>query len=64
MARMGGILFFASLIVGLYFLNLGLNFITIPESFSSANKWINILGGILLIIGGFFAMRATSRRVR
>jgi cytochrome c biogenesis protein CcdA len=62
--KTGGILFFASLIVGLYFLNLGFNFITIPETFSSMNKWMNVIGGILLIIGGFFAMRVTSRKAR
>lgn len=62
MVKLGGLLFIVSLIAGLYFLNLGFNFVTLPESFSSVSKWMNIVGGILLIIGGFFSMRVGSKK--
>lgn len=64
MVRRGGgggrkLLFFVSLIFGLYFLNAGLNFIKIPETFVSINKWIIFAGGILLI---FSAIRHLATR--
>lgn len=60
--KIGGVLFFASLVVGLYFLNLGFKLVVIPESISSViTTPMNVVGGILLIIGGFFSMRATTR---
>ncbi|MCL5018612.1 MAG: hypothetical protein M1416_02500 [Candidatus Pacearchaeota archaeon] len=58
--KIGGLIFVANLIIGLYFINAGFNFIVLPELFLSLNKWINIVGGILLIIGGYFAMRAMT----
>jgi uncharacterized membrane protein len=61
MVRFGGILFIVNLIAGLYFLNLGFNFFAIPESLSMLDKWMNIIGGVLLIVGGFFSMRAVSK---
>jgi hypothetical protein len=63
MVKLGGILFFVNLIAGLYFLNLGFNFIALPESLASLSKWMNVIGGILLILGGFFTMRQTTPRV-
>jgi len=58
--KIGGLIFVANLIVGLYFINAGFNFIVLPEFFLSLDKWINIVGGILLIIGGYFSMRAMT----
>jgi hypothetical protein len=60
MVKIGGILFAANLIFGLYFLNLGFNFIALPTFLASITNWINIIGGALLIVGGIFAMQATS----
>jgi len=60
--KIGGILFVINIILALYFFNIGLNLIVLPEIFNSATQWINIAGGILLIIGGFFSMRALSSR--
>jgi hypothetical protein len=46
-----GILFFVNLIVGLYFINSGFNFIDL--AFLDAIKnWIIVAGGALLIISG------------
>ena len=63
MVKLGGILFYVNLIAGLYFLNLGFNFFLIPESLASLSKWMNVVGGILLILGGFFTMRRTTPRM-
>jgi hypothetical protein len=61
MARGGsGLIFFIDLILGLYFLNFGINFITLPETFSSVSKWIIFVGGIFLILGGIKYL--TARR--
>ena len=49
-----GALFLLYLIFGLYFLNFGLNFIKIPESFDTINKWIIFVGGGLIV---FSALR-------
>jgi hypothetical protein len=58
--RIGMILFLVNLVAGLYFLNLGFNFLPqIPQALVSVENWIDIVGGILLVIGGFFAMRST-----
>ena len=58
--KIGGILFFASLVIGLYFLNLGLKFVTLSFMVEPLTSWMNVLGGVLLIVGGFFSMRATQ----
>ncbi len=55
MARFGNIWFFINLVVGLYFVNLGLKFIPIslPESLSNG---IIVVGGVLVIIGGLMSL--------
>jgi hypothetical protein len=55
MAKFNSILFFVNLIVGLYFLNLGLNFVNLAF-LDSVKNWIEIGGGALLIISGLMAM--------
>jgi hypothetical protein len=65
MARGGGGLFFIIyLLLGLYFLNFGLNFVKIPEAFSKINNWIIFAGGVLLIFGAirFLMTRRTVVR--
>ena len=54
-----GALFLLYLIFGLYFLNFGLNFIEIPESFDNINKWIIFAGGVLII---FSALRHLMKK--
>lgn len=55
MARFSNIWFIINLIVGLYFVNLGVKFIpiSIPENL---NNWIMIIGGALVIIGGLMSL--------
>jgi hypothetical protein len=48
----GGI-FAVFLIAGLYFLNLGTGFMKLPVSFDKINQIVFVVGGALLIIGGF-----------
>jgi cytochrome c biogenesis protein CcdA len=59
MARGGGafLFFLVYLVLGLYFINFGINFIKIPTFFTSIDKWIIFAGGILLIFGGINSLR-------
>lgn len=63
MARLGSVWFFVSLIVGLYFINLGTNFVTLPDSIpEEVGVWANVIGGILIIIGGVISLNMDSQR--
>lgn len=67
MARGGGLLFFVLyLLLGLYFLNLGVQFIPkMPELDSNINRWVVFAGGIFLIFGAINFIRANRyNRVR
>jgi hypothetical protein len=46
-------IFLIFLIFGLYFLNYSLNFIALPSNFEQVNKILVLIGGGLLILGGF-----------
>lgn len=52
------------LLVGLYFLNIFFGFVGIPESFKVYNSIISLIGGVLIILGGFNHMRASRKIVR
>jgi hypothetical protein len=51
------LLFIVYVLFALYFLNYGLNFIGIPESFSTFEQGIIFVGGILLLLGGINHLR-------
>ena len=51
--------FFVHLIVGLYFINLGFNFIDLKFT-DPIKNYVTIAGGILIIIAGFMSMRRTT----
>lgn len=51
-----------SLLLGIYFLNFGLKYFAIPESFMKLNEWIITLGGALFIILGIRDLFLRSRR--
>jgi len=59
MARGGGVLVFFILyvILGLYLINIGINFIDVPQFLLSIEKWVLFVGGILLIFGGINFLR-------
>lgn len=48
-------------IFGLYFINSGLNLISLPEFFNNIDRWIILAGGILILIGGINSLRAGKR---
>jgi len=48
-------------IFGLYFINSGLNLISLPEFFNNIDRWIILAGGILILIGGINSLRAGRR---
>jgi hypothetical protein len=60
MARGGGrgLIFLIDLVLGLYFINFGFNFIKIPTVISGIDKWIIFLGGIFLILSGTSFLRS------
>lgn len=52
MIKVGVILFLVSLVVGVYFINSSFGFVVLPDFILDLNKWIIVLGGVLIIIGG------------
>ena len=57
-------LFIIFLVFGLYFLNYGFSFITIPKGMDVVNKWIIAAGGVLILLGGINYLRASRYTVR
>jgi len=51
------IIFAVYLVLGLYVLNSALSFISLPEIFMSIDKWILVISGALLILGGINFLR-------
>ncbi|MGY4884623.1 MAG: hypothetical protein ACP5NZ_03535 [Nanobdellota archaeon] len=66
MARGGGGLFFfiLYLLLGVYFLNSGLNFINMPDFLTNIDRWIVFVGGIFLVFGAINFLRARRTTVR
>ena len=52
--------FLIYLVFGLYFLNSALNFIVLPEFLSKIDKWILLVGAILIIIGAINYLRLSK----
>jgi len=57
MGKGRGIFVAVYFILALYFVNGALNFINLPGFFAKADKWILLIGGIFLILGGVNSMR-------
>ncbi len=53
----GGVMLVISLIFGAYFINYAFNFLVMPAFVTSINKWIVLVGGILIIFGGINLLR-------
>ncbi len=53
--------FLLNLVFGLYFINFAFNFVTLPEVINNINKWIILVGGVLIIIGGVNALRVKEK---
>jgi hypothetical protein len=50
-------------IFGLYFINSGLGFIILPEFVLNFDKWIILIGGILVLIGAVNYLRAGKKMI-
>ncbi len=54
-------IFLLYLVFGLYFILSSFNFITIPEIILKFDKWIILVGGVLILIGGINYFRARKK---
>jgi len=54
------LVFILYLIFAAYFINYPLNFLNVPEFFSTFEPWIIFVGGILVLIGGIEYLRANK----
>ena len=61
MANVKLIGFLVYLVFGLYFINSALEFITLPGFLDSIDKWILLVGGILILVGGINYLRAGKK---
>lgn len=62
-ARKGAFVgFLVYLVFGLYFLNSALNLVAIPENMVKLDKWIFVIGGIMIIIGGINSLRINKKK--
>jgi len=52
--------FLVYLVFGLYFLNYSLGFVVLPEFMSKIDKWIILIGGILIIVGAINYLRLSK----
>ena len=55
------LLFLIYILFGVYFINYGIEFYTIPEVISEFNKWIIFAGGILILFGGINYLRTSKK---
>ena len=61
--KKGGIIIFSVyMLFGVYFINFAFDFITLPEFVTNFNKWIILVGGLLILFGGVNFLRASRRR--
>ncbi len=60
--KRGTLGFLVYLIFGLYFLNSSLNLITLPDVVNKIDKWIVLIGGILIIIGAINYLRLRKNK--
>ena len=51
------VLFFIYAVFGAYFIITSLDLIPLPDFFSTIDKWITLIGGILIVIGGLNHLR-------
>lgn len=61
MVNVGKIIFFiVHLVLGIYLINFGFNFIEIPSYISELDSWIITVSGVLVVLGGINYVRASS----
>ena len=62
MKKWGMIGFGVHIILGLYFVNSAFEFVKIPEVFSSVDKWIIFIGGVLILFAGMTHLVKKGKR--
>ena len=61
--RKGGIVIsLVYLVFGVYFINSAFSFITLPEFVNIIDKWLILIGGLLILFGGINFWRARRGR--
>ncbi len=50
------------ILFGAYFINISFNFIVIPEMVLTYQKWVMLVGGVLILIGGINHFRISSMK--
>lgn len=61
---MGGvklIIFLVYIMLGLYFVNSAFGVVTLPRFVDIIDKWILLIGGILILLGGINYLRAGKK---
>ena len=64
MAQSGGIskvLFVIYLVIALYLTNMSFGFITMPEFVMNFDKWVILLGAVLVFLGGINHLRVRKK---
>ncbi|MGD9276443.1 MAG: hypothetical protein PVJ67_04680 [Candidatus Pacearchaeota archaeon] len=56
------IIFLLHLAFGLYFINIGFNYVAVPEVISNFEAWIILIGGVLVLLGGINYLRIGKRK--
>ena len=55
------IIFLVYLVLGLYFINSALGVVTLPGFVDIIDKWMFVIGGILILLGGINYLRAGKK---
>ncbi len=57
------LIFLIYLVLGLYFINYSINYVTVPEIITKFNSGIFVVGGILILLGGINHLRISRTRI-
>lgn len=55
------IVFLLYLVFGLYFITSSLNLVTFPDFMSKIDRWVILVGGVLIVVGGINYLRARNK---
>ena len=62
MKKWGTIGLLIHLLLGLYFINFALSFVVLPEFVSEFDKWIFLIGGVMIILAGLTHLIKKGKR--
>lgn len=61
MNKKGGYTFLVYIIFALYFINKSLSLITLPQIILDQDKWIVLIGAVLILWGGYRSMKLKEK---